>query len=147
MVNDLEFESRSESETARFAASLAPQLRQGDIILLHGTLGAGKTVFARALIRALTGENNLEVPSPTFTLVQTYDTPLGPLWHFDLYRLKDSEEIYELGWEEAMSGGLALIEWPERLGSLCPPARLDIRLSPALGKNCSRTIHIKKTTL
>lgn len=145
MVNDIEFESSSEEETACFAASLRPHLQRGSLILLHGNLGTGKTVFARALIRALTGNAALEVPSPTFTLVQTYDTPLGPLWHFDLYRLKDSEEIYELGWEEALSDGLALIEWPERLGPLCPPVRLDIHLSPAPGNNGVRIIHVKNT--
>ena len=127
------------------AAKLAPQLRQGDTILLHGNLGTGKTVFARALIRALSGDEDLEVPSPTFTLVQTYDTPLGALWHFDLYRLENSDEIYELGWEEALSGGIMLVEWPERLGTLLPPSRLDIRLTPVKNKTCSRLIQVKKT--
>jgi tRNA threonylcarbamoyladenosine biosynthesis protein TsaE len=141
----MEFESGSEEETARFAASLAPQLRQGDTLLLHGNLGTGKTVFARALIRALSGDETLEVPSPTFTLVQTYDTPLGALWHFDLYRLEKGEEIYELGWEEALSGGLMLVEWPERLGGLVPPSRLDIHLSPVKNKAGSRLIQVKKT--
>jgi tRNA threonylcarbamoyladenosine biosynthesis protein TsaE len=141
----MEFESVSEEETARFAASLAPQLRQGDTLLLHGNLGTGKTVFARALIRALTGDNTLEVPSPTFTLVQTYDTPLGALWHFDLYRLEKGEEIYELGWEDALSGGLILVEWPERLGGLIPPSRLDIRLSPVKNRAGSRLIQVEKT--
>jgi tRNA threonylcarbamoyladenosine biosynthesis protein TsaE len=147
MINNQEFESGSEAETARFAAALAPQLRQGDIILLHGDLGAGKTTFARALIRALTGEAALEVPSPTFTLVQTYDTPLGDLWHFDLYRLKNSDEIYEVGWEEALGGGLILLEWPERLGALLPPVRLDIRLSPVPGKNGARLIQVKNAAI
>ena len=147
MINNQEFESGSEAEPARFAAAPAPQLRQGDIILLHGDLGTGKTTFARALIRALTGEATLEVPSPTFTLVQTYDTPLGNLWHFDLYRLKNSDEIYEIGWEEALGGGLILVEWPERLRNLLPPARLDIRLSPIAGKNAARLIQIKNAAI
>jgi tRNA threonylcarbamoyladenosine biosynthesis protein TsaE len=145
MINNLEFESNSETETADFADSFASRLERGDVILLHGNLGAGKTVFARALIRALTGDNALEVPSPTFTLVQTYDTPLGTLWHFDLYRLKHSEEIYELGWEEALSEGLVLVEWPERLGALLPPFRLDIHLSPVKNKPGLRLIQVSKT--
>ncbi len=121
--------SRSEEETARIAAGLAGNLQSGDIILLRGNLGSGKTVFARALVRALAGDPGLEVPSPTFTLVQTYDTAAGALWHFDFYRLKDPEEIYELGWEEALAGGIVLAEWPERLGSLVPPAYLDIHIA------------------
>ncbi len=138
-------ETASEEETARFAAGLAPQLRRGDAIMLHGALGSGKTVFARALIRALTGDPDLEVPSPTFTLVQTYDTALGPLWHFDLYRLNREEEIYELGWEDALAGGgLVLVEWPGRLGRLLPGSRLDIFLSAAAGGPGARLIQTRK---
>jgi tRNA threonylcarbamoyladenosine biosynthesis protein TsaE len=116
------------------AVSLAAALRPGDVLFLQGDLGAGKTVFARALIRALAGDAQLNVPSPTFTLVQTYDTPHGPLSHFDLYRLKDPEEIYEIGWEEALSGGIMVVEWPERLGThaaggLAPADRLEIVLT------------------
>lgn len=120
-------------ELAARAARLAAQLRAGDVIFLYGDLGAGKTFFARALIRALCGDPALPVPSPTFTLVQTYDTPAGPLWHFDLYRLQDPEEIYETGWEEALSGAIMLVEWPERLGDaagnpLVPADRLALGL-------------------
>jgi tRNA threonylcarbamoyladenosine biosynthesis protein TsaE len=125
-----------ESALAARAAALAPQLRAGDVLFLRGDLGAGKTVFARALIRALTGDAALTVPSPTFTLVQTYDTPAGPLWHFDLYRLKSAEEIYEIGWEDALGGAIMVVEWPERLGtgdgnSLAPRDRLELVLSIA----------------
>ncbi len=113
-----------EAGMAAFAARLAPLLQEGDCITLSGDLGAGKSSFARALIHALGGPS--EVPSPTFTLVQSYETARGTLNHFDLYRLKAADEVYELGWEEALSG-LCLVEWPERLGSLVPHAALAIR--------------------
>ncbi|HYD98131.1 MAG TPA: tRNA (adenosine(37)-N6)-threonylcarbamoyltransferase complex ATPase subunit type 1 TsaE [Alphaproteobacteria bacterium] len=118
-----------ESATAALAARLAPLLRPGDAVALHGTLGAGKTSFARGLIRAMAGDAEAEVPSPTFTLVQTYDTLAGTVWHFDLYRLQLAEEVWELGWEEARAEGIAVIEWPERLGGLLPADRLDIALA------------------
>lgn len=102
-------------ETAALAVRFSTLLKSGDVVLLKGDLGAGKSTFARALIQGLCGENT-EVPSPTFTLVQTYETKAFPIWHFDLYRLKDPAEIYELGIEEAMHHGVSLIEWPERLG-------------------------------
>lgn len=112
--------THSEDETAALAREIAAGAKAGDVFLLEGTLGAGKSVFARGFVRALTGADT-DVPSPTFTLVQTYDTAKGTLYHFDLYRLEDPEEIYEIGWEEALSGGIALIEWPERLGPHTPP--------------------------
>jgi tRNA threonylcarbamoyladenosine biosynthesis protein TsaE len=93
-----------EAATAALAARLAALLRPGDIVLLAGDLGAGKSFLARALIRAAAGEPELEVPSPTFTLVQSYDLPAGELWHFDLYRLAAPDEVLELGWDEARLG-------------------------------------------
>ncbi len=121
------YTSHSADDTAAFAVIIAERLRPHDIILLKGELGAGKSTFARALIQALCGKDT-EVPSPTFTLVQTYTTPTFVLWHFDLYRLKHSQEVYELGIEEAYSTGVSLIEWPERLGSQLPKAYLEIEL-------------------
>lgn len=118
--------SRSERDTENFAVQMAAKLRGGDVLLLAGDLGAGKSVFARALIRTLAGDPALEVPSPTFTLVQTYDTPRGPVWHFDLYRIERAEEIYEIGWEEALTGGIVIVEWPQRLGALTPPRAVGI---------------------
>lgn len=115
--------------TIRLAERLAPCLRAGDCLALWGDLGVGKTAFARALIRALDPAVR-EVPSPTFTLVQTYDTLSFPVFHFDLYRLASPDEVWELGWEEALSG-VCLIEWPERLGPLLPRRRLDLRLEYA----------------
>jgi tRNA threonylcarbamoyladenosine biosynthesis protein TsaE len=116
-----------EAATERLGASLATLLAPRDLVALSGDLGAGKTCLARAVIASLMGGPE-EVPSPTFTLVQTYETPKGPLWHFDLYRLSAPDEIWELGFEEALAVGMSLIEWPERLGRLLPAARLDLML-------------------
>jgi len=109
-----------ESATERLGATLAERLRVGDVVGLKGELGAGKTTLARAIIRAAAGDPELIVPSPTFTLVEVYETPRGSFWHFDLYRLEAAEQVYELGWEEALAEGIALVEWPERLGPLLP---------------------------
>lgn len=118
-----------EADLAPFAARLARLLRGGDMVALYGGLGAGKTALSRALIRHLAQNPDEEVPSPTFTLVQMYDLPDFTLWHFDLYRLEQEErDILELGWEEARRGGVALVEWPERLGGLLPPDRLEINM-------------------
>ena len=117
--------------TGRLAAALAARARAGDVIALSGGLGAGKTAFARAFIHARRGGDAVsEVPSPTFTLVQVYDLPDAAVWHFDLYRIKHPEEAFELGLEEALAEAIALIEWPEQLGRLLPPRRLDVALSP-----------------
>ncbi len=94
---------------------------------LWGGLGAGKTSLVRAAIRGVLGPG-VEVPSPTFTLVQSYDLPAGTLWHFDLYRVSSPEEAVELGWDEARAGGIAVVEWPDRLGTLLPADRLDLAL-------------------
>ncbi|MEM8987249.1 MAG: tRNA (adenosine(37)-N6)-threonylcarbamoyltransferase complex ATPase subunit type 1 TsaE [Pseudomonadota bacterium] len=108
-------------------ARLAPLLRRGDVICLIGGLGAGKTTLARGLIQALIGPEE-EAPSPTFTLVQTYDAPDFTIWHFDLYRLEGPEDVLELGWEDAVETGAVLVEWPDRLGSYYPEKRLEIAL-------------------
>ncbi len=121
-------QTSSEDETLRLAATTATQAKGRDVFLLEGPLGAGKSVFARGFIRALCGKDT-EVPSPTFTLLQTYESPKGPLYHFDLYRLKDPDEIFEIGWDEARSG-IMLIEWPERLGPHRPAKARTIRIEP-----------------
>ena len=115
--------------TERIAASLAALIRPGDAILLSGDLGAGKTAFARAFLRALTGDPVLDVPSPTFTLVQTYDTPKGSVHHYDLWRLTDHNAMAELGWDDALED-IVLVEWPDRLGPLTPPHALTLALRP-----------------
>jgi tRNA threonylcarbamoyladenosine biosynthesis protein TsaE len=110
------------------AAKLAPLLKKGDAVMLKGDLGAGKTAFARALINVLSKEAE-EVPSPTFTLVQTYELADFDLWHFDLYRLEEKAvDILELGWDDARREGVVLVEWPERLGGLLPSDRLEIEI-------------------
>src|SRR4029077_12412323 len=115
-----------DAATAAFAARISALAEIGDVIALKGDLGAGKTTFARAFIRARGGTE--EVPSPTFTLVQIYVLGPAAIWHFDLYRLKSSDEAWELGIEDAFSEGISLIEWPERLGPLLPQHRLEITL-------------------
>ena len=107
-----------ESATLRLGARLATFLRPGDVAALTGDLGAGKTTLARGLIRALCGVD--DVPSPTYTLVQTYDAPGSELWHCDMYRLERPEDAYELGLMDAFEDAICLIEWPERLGALLP---------------------------
>jgi tRNA threonylcarbamoyl adenosine modification protein YjeE len=113
-----------EAATAALAARISALAATGDIIALKGDLGAGKTSFARAFIRARGGVE--EVPSPTFTLLQIYELGSAVIWHFDLYRVKSPEEAWELGIEDAFSEGISLIEWPERLGPLLPRRRLEI---------------------
>jgi len=119
-----------EAATQRLGQGLAKALRPGDAVCLTGPLGAGKSTLARALVRALTSPDE-EVPSPTFTLVQFYDGPDFPVAHFDLYRLTDPDEAYEIGLEEALEDGAALIEWPQRLEGRLPPNRLAIEIIPS----------------
>lgn len=120
----------NEMATARFAEDIAPVLMRGDTLLLEGEIGAGKSAFARALIRARLNRFE-EVPSPTFTLVQTYEAPDGDIWHCDLYRMSHPDEALELGLEEAFETAICLIEWPDRLGDAAPAFAL--RLSFAAG--------------
>jgi tRNA threonylcarbamoyladenosine biosynthesis protein TsaE len=116
-----------EAATEALGAAIARRLDFGDAVCLYGPLGAGKTTLARGLIRALTRPDE-DVPSPTFTLVQFYDSD-PPLAHFDLYRLERPDEAYEIGLDDALEDGAVLIEWPERLEGRLPPDRLDIVLS------------------
>ncbi|WP_306006468.1 tRNA (adenosine(37)-N6)-threonylcarbamoyltransferase complex ATPase subunit type 1 TsaE [Aquicoccus porphyridii] len=115
----------SPDATARMAAALAPLLRGGDVLLLAGGIGAGKTHFARALIQSLLPVPE-DVPSPTFTLVQVYDTPEFEIWHSDLYRLSHPDEVVELGLPDAFESALCLVEWPDRLGDLAPLSALSL---------------------
>lgn len=115
----------SENQTAGFAARLAQHLRPGDCLLMEGPVGTGKSFFARAAILSLLDEPE-DIPSPTFTLVQTYDSPAGEIWHSDLYRLSHPDEIEELGLNEAMNDAICFIEWPDRLGSYRPENALTL---------------------
>ena len=114
--------------TEHLAAVIAGLVRRGDAILLEGPLGAGKSAFARAFLRAAAADPALEVPSPTFTLVQTYETRVGVVHHYDLWRLDGSGALDELGWDEARDD-IVLVEWPDRLGALCPDDALTIVLA------------------
>ena len=121
--------------TEALAAQIAAQARRGDAILLDGPLGAGKSALARAFLRAASGDPALEVPSPTYTLVQSYDTRIGTVHHFDLWRLDGPAAIaelaiVELGWHDARQD-IVLVEWPNRLGALRPDGALEIHLRPA----------------
>lgn len=115
-------------DTVALGRRLARGLRAGDVVLLEGPLGAGKSALVRAMLRALTGEAGLEVPSPTFTLVQSYETPIGVVQHFDLWRLEGPAGVRDLGWEEAE---VAFVEWPDRLGALRPGDALVVALEYA----------------
>lgn len=141
-------DANDEAATASLAADIAALVQPGDLLTLSGELGSGKTTFARALIRALVGDPELEVPSPTFTLIQVYESSVKdaaqfPIVHADLFRIKDPSELAELGWEEASDGALVLVEWPERAGANLSGDRLDIAfaIDTAKGPNF-RTIAV-----
>ena len=124
-----------QGETEALARAIAPALRAGDTILLQGQLGAGKSHLARALIRALMGPEGerAEIPSPTFTLVQAYDSAAGEIWHADLYRMGDPGELVELGLDAAMEEAICLIEWPDRIAPDWPPTAICLRLETPAG--------------
>jgi tRNA threonylcarbamoyladenosine biosynthesis protein TsaE len=117
-----------EAATTGLARSLAAHLQPGDVVLLDGPIGAGKTFFARAVIQALCGADE-HVPSPTFTLVQTYTTPACDIWHCDLYRLTGAVDVTELGLDEAFATAICLIEWPDRLGDAAPTDALRMQFA------------------
>ena len=123
-----------ETETARLGAALAGALRIGEAICLSGPLGAGKSALARGLILAVSPDEG-EAPSPTYTLVQTYPNARLSISHLDLYRLTSPREAYELGLEDALREGAAVIEWAERLGADLPDDRLDIDLEPGAAED------------
>ncbi|WP_323763867.1 tRNA (adenosine(37)-N6)-threonylcarbamoyltransferase complex ATPase subunit type 1 TsaE [Marinovum sp.] len=119
----------SPEATCRFATRLGARLMAGDVVLLDGDIGAGKTHFSRCLIQSRLPRPE-DVPSPTFTLVQTYETGEAEIWHADLYRLGDVSEVEELGLTEAFGAAICLIEWPDRLGPLTPGDALHLTFAP-----------------
>ena len=130
----------SETATGQLMADLALLIGPGDVITLTGDLGAGKTAAARSLIRYLAGDETLDVPSPTFTLVQTYELPPFAVLHADLYRIEDASELEEIGLSPLPEATLVLIEWPERAPAAMPADRIDIALThdASLGHDARR---------
>lgn len=124
---DLTLFLRDDDATARLGRWFAPRLAAGDCVLLEGPIGAGKSHFARALIRARLGREE-DVPSPTFTLVQVYEAEGADLWHADLYRLSHPDEAFELGLEDAFATAICLVEWPDRLCRAAPAGAIRLRL-------------------
>ena len=118
MVYEKSFYCKDEEDTKKLATKFAKIAKKGDVLALYGTLGAGKSTFSRYFIQSLCG--NIDVPSPTFTLVQMYDTDYFTIYHYDMYRLKKQEDAFELGIEEAFYEGVNLIEWPENIENLLP---------------------------
>lgn len=143
------FQALDEQDLQRHASLIAFLVKPGDTIALHGDLGAGKTTFARALITALMGGAAQEIPSPTFTILQTYDTPRLPVAHVDLYRVTDESELDELGLFETIANGLALVEWPERAGGRLPTDRLDLSIEDAgeTALHCTGEIGLRNVSL
>jgi len=136
----LKITAKNLAQTAKLAAVLAPYLNVQDVVSLGGTLGAGKTEFARALIRTLCGQE-LDVPSPTFNLLLTYDCPKGSIYHYDFYRLENPEEVWELDIEDAFYEGITLMEWSENIGEYLPDNILEISITiPNTGNEEQREI-------
>ncbi len=128
------------ASVAVLAQKIAPHLKRGDVLQLEGDLGVGKTTFTRALIAALAGKE-IEVPSPTFTLVQQYEFPAFTLYHFDLYRLKNSGELLEIGLEQALSEGVTVLEWPQLATDFLPADSLVLKLSFSSGEGRQAELH------
>ena len=139
----MEFICATEKETAELGKKLSLFAKRGDVFALFGTLGMGKSLLSRAFIQNLTPAE--DVPSPTFTLVQTYATQNFDVFHFDLYRIKSAEEIFELGIEEAMYEGVCLIEWPEKMGAYLPRKAFIVKITP-FGSGRKITIENKDPT-
>ena len=132
MANEFILNNQQESDTLRIGHQLARVLLPGDVICLLGALGAGKSVMARAIIRHIGDDPTMDVPSPTFPIVQCYDDINPPIHHYDLYRLDETDtgrEVTELGWNHSINNAVVLVEWPDRLGGLRPANRLDVLIN------------------
>jgi tRNA threonylcarbamoyl adenosine modification protein YjeE len=141
-MSSFQYRDLSENDVIRLADEMAFFLQPGDTLCLEGDLGAGKSTFARALIRTLSGDPGLDVPSPTFTLTQSYETPRFDVAHFDLYRLTDPEELDELGLETALTRGIAVIEWPSRGAGRIPAEHVTLLLEEGDSES-RRTVTIR----
>lgn len=130
-------------DTAELAQRFSKVLKPGDVMLLDGDIGMGKSFFARCLIQS-SQDIPEDVPSPTFTIVQTYDTEIGEIWHTDLYRLSGADDIIELGLLDAFETSICLVEWPDRLETLVPQSALRLRFSPGPTDD-ARHVHVTWT--
>jgi len=137
-------QTNNEAETIKLATHLAQLLQKNDIVMLNGSLGAGKSVMARGIIQSLSNTPEEDIPSPTFTLVQQYETSKGFLWHYDLYRIENAEEIYETGWEDIIDQDIILIEWAEKLENLMPLTYINITINQI--ENDKRSITIERVS-
>ncbi|WP_408887672.1 tRNA (adenosine(37)-N6)-threonylcarbamoyltransferase complex ATPase subunit type 1 TsaE [Neoasaia chiangmaiensis] len=140
-MSDMTIDLADQAATEALARRVAACARMGDTIALSGEMGVGKSVFARAFLRYLSDDPMLEVPSPTFSLVQIYDTPKGAVAHFDLWRLGGPDDLHELGWDE-LQGGIMLVEWPDRAGDELPADSLRITLRHGVS-DAARVAHIE----
>ncbi len=140
-MKEINFSLSNLKETKNFASTLAKSAKTGDIITFNGDLGVGKTSFIQFFIQSLTNKT-LEITSPTFNLLHLHKLDECEIWHFDLYRIKNKEEIYELGIEDAFNYGISLIEWPDIINDILPKDRLEISIS--FGNNeYSRELNLK----
>ncbi|MCB2081191.1 MAG: tRNA (adenosine(37)-N6)-threonylcarbamoyltransferase complex ATPase subunit type 1 TsaE [Hyphomicrobiales bacterium] len=136
----------NQQEAEQFVTQhIVPALQPGDVVCMEGTLGAGKTTLARAMIHALCTDTTPDVTSPTFALLHVYDSPRAPIYHFDLYRLKHVDELWELGLEDALNEGISFIEWPEIAANYLPEARLQLKLTYGTPETEERILHIEAT--
>lgn len=136
-MQGFEFISNSEDDTKKLAEKVADVAKMRDVFALYGTLGMGKSVFSRAFIQHLTAAD--DVPSPTFTLLQIYEAKDFDIYHYDMYRIKSPEEVFELGIEDAFYQGVSLIEWPEKMERYLPSHAIKIEILP-LGENSRRIL-------
>ena len=140
------FSIKDENKMTNFAQRYAKNVKKNENICLFGDLGAGKTTFCRQLIKILTKNSDINVPSPTFTLVQSYEAPESLITHFDLYRLEDPDELDELDWDDAIASTITLIEWPDRASGRLPKTRTEIHIQNDPNDPNMRHITVKDIT-
>ena len=139
-----QFDLKDPQDTVKFAETIAAKLLPGDALLLSGPVGAGKSLLARAIIKYLCGQQ-IDVPSPSFTLVQTYPSPVGEILHVDLFRLQGDQDAANLGLAEMFPAAITLIEWPDRLELLAPVKSISIDLQPDFADENLRKVQLNST--